>query len=312
MALCKCGCGGSTKRVYVLGHNSRVVHPMQGRTHSEEARKKISEAHSGKPSWSKGIKKTKEQIYKMAEAMKAKWRDPEFRARVIASRKGKQCGVNHPMYGRKHTEETRRKLSESHMGLPSGAKGHKHSEESRKKMSKSHRGVPLSAKHCASIGEKSKQVWASKSKEEREQWAKNISEGEKGKFVSEETNRKNSEAKKKAWQDPAYARKCLVFNVPNKAEIKLLGILDEMYPGEWKFVGDGQLLIAGKCPDFVNVNGKKKIIELYGQRWHANHDPQDRINIFKPFGYDTLVVWDKELDGTKKLKRRIESFCGGM
>lgn len=311
MALCACGCGGGTKSKYVLGHNSRVAHPMQGRTHSKEARKKISDSQLGRPSPTKGIKKKDETLKKMASAMKLKWQDPDFRERVLAARKGKQAGENHPMFGKHHSAETRQRLREAGLGRPGPMVGRKHSKESRKKMSKSHKGVPLSEKCRKNIGKASRRVWAAKSETEREQWRQNISAGEKGKFVSEETNRKNSEAKKRAWQDPAYARRCLTFNSPNKAEIKLLGILNDMFPDEWKFVGDGQLMIAGKCPDFVNVNGKKKIIELYGERWHANDNPQDRADMFSPYGYDTLVVWGKELDSIKKLKLRIESFCGG-
>lgn len=49
--LCACGCGEYAavderrNRVskYVSGHNSRVSHPMQGRTHTEETRKKLSQ-----------------------------------------------------------------------------------------------------------------------------------------------------------------------------------------------------------------------------------------------------------------------------
>jgi len=88
-----------------------------------------------------------------------------------------------------------------------------------------------------------------------------------------------------------------------------MGILESLYPGEWKFVGDGQVIIDGKCPDFINVNGQKKIIELYGERWHRDDDPQDRINVFKPFGYDTLVIWVRELQNSRKVRKMIIEFC---
>lgn len=86
-------------------------------------------------------------------------------------------------------------------------------------------------------------------------------------------------------------------------------LLDSMYPGEWKFVGNGQLIIDGKCPDFVNVNGQKKIIELYGERWHREDDPQDRIKAFQPFGYETLVIWVRELQHLGRAKKIIAEFC---
>lgn len=136
-----------------------------------------------------------------------------------------------------------------------------------------------------------------------------ISVAAKGKTKSDEHKKKISEVMKNQWKDAEYAKKHLVFNSPNKQEIKLMGILNQLYPGEWKFVGNGQVIIDGKCPDFINVNGQKKIIELYGERWHTIDEPQKRINVFKPFGYDTLVIWVRELQNSSKIKTTIKRFC---
>jgi len=141
-----------------------------------------------------------------------------------------------------------------------------------------------------------------------EEKKKKIALANTGHVTAEATKKKLSEIVKDWWKDPDNARKCLVFNSPNKQELKLLKILESMYPGEWKFVGDGKVIIDGKCPDFINVNGQKKIIELYGERWHENHDPQDRINVFKPYGYDTLVIWVRELQNSSKAKKIIQTF----
>ena len=57
---------------------------------------------------------------------------------------------------------------------------------------------------------------------------------------------------------------------PNKCELFLQELLNCWYPSEWKYVGDLSFLIDGKNPDFVNINGKKKLIEFYGDylaRW---------------------------------------------
>jgi len=57
-------------------------------------------------------------------------------------RSEKQKGKNHPFYGKHHTEETKRKLSESH-------KGKKISEETKKKLSEANKGEnnPMYGKH---------------------------------------------------------------------------------------------------------------------------------------------------------------------
>ena len=96
------------------------------------------------------------------------------------------------------------------------------------------------------------------------------------------------------------------FNVkPNKLEIKLSKLLSN-----YKFVGDGKIFIAGFVPDFINTNGQKKIIELFGDFWHRNTQKRDnfRINVFKKYGYQTLIIWEHELKDLNKLKRKILSF----
>ena len=98
--------------------NSGTNNPMYGRNHSEEAKKKMSEA-------SKRINLSDETRKKMSESRKGKKRSEETRKRMSEANKGK----NNPMYGRKFSEEHRKKIGEAN-------KGRKLSEESRKKIGK--------------------------------------------------------------------------------------------------------------------------------------------------------------------------------
>jgi len=103
---------------------------------------------------------------------------------------------------------------------------------------------------------------------------------------------------------------------PNKPERRLRNGLNKMFPGEYKFVGDGKTFIGGKCPDFINVNGQKKIIELFGTFWHSKkmtgmsrkEYEEQRIKHFAKYGFRTLVIWQKELENIKKLKRKLIEF----
>jgi G:T-mismatch repair DNA endonuclease (very short patch repair protein) len=113
-----------------------------------------------------------------------------------------------------------------------------------------------------------------------------------------------SEAKKK-WQK---AMNKSIHLKPNQAENKLLTILSEIYPKEWEYVGDWTMVLDGKSPDFVNINGKKLIIELFGDYWHRNDNPDDRIALFKKFGYRTLVIWERELKDKQALICKIGEF----
>ena len=61
------------------------------------------------------------------------------------------------------------------------------------------------------------------------------------------------------------------------------------------------MTIGSKIPDFVNINGQKKIIELFGSYWHKDYDEYERTKYFRQFGWDTLVIWDYELERNEEL-----------
>jgi hypothetical protein len=131
-----------------------------------------------------------------------------------------------------------------------------------------------------------------------------------GKSHSEEVKQRLSQIAMAYWQKPEYIQKQMQIHKVkiNRAELKLNDLLQQILPNEYKYVGDGEFIIAGKCPDFLNINGKKKLIELWGNHWHSNHDPQKRINIFRPFGFDTLIIWESELKNTEFTKGKILAF----
>jgi G:T-mismatch repair DNA endonuclease (very short patch repair protein) len=112
------------------------------------------------------------------------------------------------------------------------------------------------------------------------------------------------------WQDPEYvAKQMKARNVrPNKLELNFEKLLNKIQPNEWKYVGDGEFILGGKCPDFVNINGKKQIIELYGDYWHKGQNPQERIGLFSEFGYRTLVIWENELKNIEEVEDKIKIF----
>ncbi len=76
----------------------------------------------------------------------------------------------------------------------------------------------------------------------------------------------------------------------------------------YRYVGNGQFILGGKCPDFLNFNGQKKLIELFGDYWHKGENPQGRIDYFKQYGFDTLVIWEHELTEPSKLRERLLTF----
>ena len=101
---------------------------------------------------------------------------------------------------------------------------------------------------------------------------------------------------------------------PNKPEQVVLHLLNELYPDDWMYVGDGRLVIEGRNPDFVNCNGKKLIIEVFGDYWHGERarcyeETEDgRIALFERYGYKTLVIWESELKDVVSVIARVKEF----
>lgn len=101
---------------------------------------------------------------------------------------------------------------------------------------------------------------------------------------------------------------------PNIPEITLFGILAQYFPDEWRFVGDGSVMLDGLNPDFINVNGRKLIIEVFGTYWHAqqgqkyHRTEQGRIEAYEKYGYRTLVIWESEMKDMDTVLGKIIQF----
>lgn len=151
--------------------------PLLGRKHSKETRRKISEAIKGRcVSWNKGTNMS---------GMKGKKQTPEHTAKIVAALKG-----------RTFSEEHKRKLSENHAdvkGANSPSYGKKHTEESKQKMSEAHK--LWWANHPGFKPNRQDKKNCTLSQEHKNK----ISEALKGYQKSEEHKKKQSEALKKYW-----------------------------------------------------------------------------------------------------------------
>lgn len=107
------------------------------------------------------------------------------------------------------------------------------------------------------------------------------------------------EARKKAFQ--------ALRNKPNKLEKYLDKILQENFPKQWKFVGDGKIMIGRKFPDFIFLGDQKKVVLLNGIYWHTKFRGIDDSVLnrkviedkesgpYKEFSYKVLHIWEDEL-----------------
>ena len=99
------------------------------------------------------------------------------------------------------------------------------------------------------------------------------------------------------------------FNIyPNKPEQRLIDILNHnQLPFE--YVGDGEVWLGNHNPDFINVNGWKQVIELFGTYWHPVFDVAKYIEYYKQYGYMCLPIWEDELLNPDKVIKKVKKFC---
>lgn len=228
--------------------------------------RKISNARKGKPSHRKGI--TALQEYGIEKAIL-------IGNKISKSKIGK---TYEDLYGDKSEEKRLKKVQQGLYNNP--FKGKHFSDESRKKLSKSIKAKYDSGFINPNLGNK----------------------------YNQERLKRMSEMTSKRWQNPEFRDKCVKATMaalklrPTKPEKILTSELGLF----WRYVGDGQLIIGSKCPDFWN--GDHKIIELFGDFWHRDHNPQDWVDYYAKWGYKCLVIWEHELKNIKKVREKIKQF----
>lgn len=185
---------------------------------------------------------------------------------------------------------------------------------------------------------------------------KHLSEETKGKIGNANRGRKHTEDSKKkmsevsirCWQNPEYRehhtnimkekwqdttykeemikRTMLALNnkILTTPEKYLKELLNRHFHNEFWFNGNCELgVVLGGCvPDFVNVNGKKQVIEVFGDYWHnrpnikSQQTEEGRRYIYSKLGWKCLILWEHELVNTKygsqlsedEIVNRINSF----
>jgi predicted DNA-binding protein YlxM (UPF0122 family) len=120
---------------------------------------------------------------------------------------------------------------------------------------------------------------------------------------------------KELWTNPEYRRKEVeahkklevvekaIANLkyrPTSLERKLMEII-EKHNLPYIYTGDGSFRIGRLNPDFVNNNGKKIAVDIFGDYWHNREETpwygreSVRKLIMKRYGWDLRVIWEHEL-----------------
>jgi very-short-patch-repair endonuclease len=101
---------------------------------------------------------------------------------------------------------------------------------------------------------------------------------------------------------------------PTKPEIEIKNLIEKNNL-PYKYVGNGSFIIGGINPDFIECNGKKLIIEVFGNYWHREgatkfrQTEYGRRKIYEKYGYKMLVLWENEIyEDKNKILEKIKNF----
>lgn len=88
-----------------------------------------------------------------------------------------------------------------------------------------------------------------------------------------------------------------------KPELAFIEICNK-YNLPFKYTGNGSFWIHNINPDFVECNGKKIAVEIFGDYWHSpllkrnmryNQTYRGRKKILKKYGWKLIVLWESDL-----------------
>lgn len=239
--------------------------------------KKLSDKHKENLSKSNKGKKGLQKAWNKGKKGIMKLNKTSFIKGSIPWNKDKKTGIK-PWLGKKRSPEDRKKMGLGKKGnhypkMSECKRGKKASIKTRIKMSKAHKGKRLTEEHKRNIKKNHAKYW-------------------KGKKMSSE-----------------HIRKVLSHQGKSSLEIKFENIIKQLgLP--YKFVGNGEVMIARKVPDFINSNGKKIAIEVFYRKhkeqfrngfevWKA-----DRARIFQENGWK-IIFFDETQVNSETLKNKL-------
>ena len=214
-------------------------------------------------------------------------------------------GRRYSIYKGKHlSEEHRKRISQSLMGHASWNKGKIPWNKGRKMTLKeiennriSHIGIRWNEKDKLKHSHKIKEVWKKF----------------KGTQAEKDRNKKISQKLLGIKRNPTRQQilNSLKRNSKSQLEIKFESIVNQLgLP--YKFVGNGEVIVARKVPDFVDSNGKKVAIEVYYRR-HKNefrggvdHWKAERAKVFNENGWEIIYF-----DETQVNENTVKNVLGG-
>ena len=202
------------------------------------------------------------------------------------------------------------------------------SEETKKKIGDANRGNPPNSGsfkkgHIVTLEHRKKVSLAQKGKKHTKEWKRRMSERTKGNKYrlgipeTEEKKIKHSIFMKEyIKKHPEWIKACLRRRKMSSLEIKMNDFIKK-HNIPYRFVGNGEVIIGRKCPDFINTNGEKIAIEVYYRRHKEQIGQakgktiedwkQERQEIFNKYGWKIKYFDETEVNEEELTRRGLIS-----
>ena len=185
--------------------------------------------------------------------------------------------------GKKWSEKAKRKMSEAKMGKIGYWRGKKRPKVSRRNLGNTY-----------SLGKK-------RSLETKKKMSK-IHKGKKLSIITKEKiGRASRLFMKRKWENKKFREKRIesivksLWRRPTSLEKDMIKIIKKNNL-PYRYVGDGSFLIGYKNPDFININGEKKLIEVGNTFHHNKNYPKERAEYFTKWGWESYIFRTNKLN----------------
>ena len=170
--------------------------------------------------------------------------------------------------------------------------------ELREKISKSHIGKHIfSEEQKMMLSKKFKELWKNPLYRAKMEKRVYIFTEEHRRKLREKAGHPHSEETKKILRE--YRKKQIMPTTHTKPEEKFIKICNK-YNLPYIYVGNSSFWIERVNPDFVNCNGKKICVEIFGDYWHnlpnKKKKDEENLNTLKKYGWERIVIWESEIN----------------
>lgn len=140
---------------------------------------------------------------------------------------------------------------------------------------------------------------------------KKIGESHRGKPRPPHIQRMLAEYNRARMADPRHIEKMRLGRRAKPTSLeKLFMVLCKTYHLPFRYVGNGEVWIARKNPDFININGKKQVVEILGNYWHGKEETQKRIEHYARYGFECITIWEDDLKNTNLILTKLGEANG--